>query len=60
MPIEIKELHIRIAVDAAPAGQQPAAPTQGAAAPAPGTERDALIAECVDQVMQILQTKGER
>ena len=58
MPIEIRELHIRVAVDAAP--QQP----QRAAAPpsAQGTAgaRDELVAECVAEVMRILRQREER
>ncbi len=54
MPIEIKELHIRIAVNASPG---PAA----AAAPGPSVgDKDALVSECVEQVLQVLQGKTER
>ena len=59
MPIEIKELHIRVAVNApqagAPAPATPAAPSGGGAA-----DRQALVAECVEQVLRILQQKQER
>jgi hypothetical protein len=62
MPIEIKELHIRVAVNATPSGPPPAA--QAAAAgggTAAGDEaKDAIVAECVEQVLQILQNKTER
>jgi hypothetical protein len=60
MPIEIRELHIRVAVSA-PAGSA-AAPGQ----PAPGAaaggepERQALVADCVEQVLRIIQNKMER
>jgi hypothetical protein len=62
MPIEIRELHIRVAVSA-PAGAggsgSAAPPVAGAAGPgAPPTE--ALVAECVEQVLRILQQKSER
>ncbi|MFK0089579.1 DUF5908 family protein [Pseudomonas sp. NPDC090755] len=59
MPIEIRELHIRVAVT----------PPQGAtASPAPAVAADkdnehvqqALVAECVEQVLRILQNKTER
>ena len=59
MPIEIKELHIKVSVtppsapNAAPAPQQP----QGGAQ---GTDKETLVAECVEQVLQILQQKSER
>ena len=57
MPIEIKELHIRVSVNA-PAGGEPA----GAPGPAPGAEATpaALVAECVEQVLQILRDQKER
>jgi len=58
VPIEIKELHIRVSVNA-PAGGKPA----GAPGPAPGTEGDArqlLVAECVDEVLQVLRDQRER
>ena len=62
MPIEIRELHIRVAVSAppgaasTPAGPSPAAPAAGAGA----QPQDALVAECVEQVLRILQNKMER
>jgi len=58
MPIEIKELHIRMSVNV-PAGGKPA----GAPGPAPGAEGDAkqvVVAECVEQVMQIIRDQKER
>lgn len=50
MPIEIKELHIKVALTSAP---PPPASTAGDA-------RDAIVADCVEQVLQILQNKAER
>ena len=58
MPIEIKELQIRVSVNA-PGGVEPA----GARGPEPGAAGDAqaaLVAECVDQVLQILRDQKER
>jgi len=58
MPIEIKELHIRVSVSP-PAGSKPA----GAPGPASGGDGNAqqvLIAECVEQVLQILHDRKER
>lgn len=61
MPIEIKELHIRVTVNSSP--DAPQAPT-GSARPPPAngqtTDTDAIIAECVEQVLDILQRKAER
>lgn len=57
MPIEIRELHIRVSVEAA--GEQPA----GAPTAAPGADdeaRRALVAECVEQVLQVLRDQKER
>lgn len=62
MPIEIKELHISVTVDAG--GTPTATNTAAAAGNSPTSaqqdERQALIAECVEQVLQILEQKRER
>jgi hypothetical protein len=58
VPIEIRELHIRVSVSA-PADGKPA----GAPGPAPGAgddARQALVAECVEQVLAILRDQQER
>ena len=66
MPIEIKELHIRITVNAPEGGAAGtgAAAAAGAAAPAPAGgaagDKEALVAECVEQVLSILHQKLER
>jgi hypothetical protein len=58
MPIEIKELHIRVSVNAPASGPAPAAAAAaGGGGPA---DQQALVAECVEQVLQILQQKQER
>ncbi|MCI5148579.1 MAG: hypothetical protein D3916_04175 [Candidatus Electrothrix sp. MAN1_4] len=62
MPIEIKELHIRVAVKTSEGGQQsgPSGTSSSVGfAPAPA-EKDVLVSECVEQVLQILRDKGER
>jgi hypothetical protein len=63
MPIEIKELHIRVTVNSSPESSASQAPT-GSARPPPAngqtTDTDAIIAECVEQVLDILQRKAER
>ena len=63
MPIEIKELHIRVTVNA----DEKARPAAGASrtGAAPGTEgaegrKDEVLSSCVEQVMQILHDKKER
>jgi Family of unknown function (DUF5908) len=58
LPIEIKELHIRVSVTT-PAPSKPA----GAPGPDPGAEgdaRQALVADCVEQVLQVLRDQRER
>lgn len=61
MPIEIKELHIHVTVNASTGAQTPAG---GQAASGAGADKaddtDAIVAECVEQVLQILQNKMER
>jgi hypothetical protein len=61
MPIEIRELHIKVAVNAAPpaAGGGAAAPAAGGAAGA-GGGADEIVAECVEKVLQILNDRSER
>lgn len=53
MPLEIKELVIRATVDAGDRDKAP--PAEGKPA-----DRAALVAECVEQVMQILRREKER
>ncbi len=55
MPVEIKELHIRVAVDAKPGHQTPDAKTASGEA-----DKDSIVAACVEQVLQIIQSKKER
>lgn len=57
MPIEIRELHIRVAVNPPAAGPRPAG---GSTAPAGGEENEELLAECVEQVLQVINDKNER
>ena len=63
MAIEIKELHIRVAVNTASAGPSPSGPaprSDGSTRQQDDGAKDALVAECVEQVLQILQNKAER
>lgn len=63
MPIEIKELHIKVAVNAAPGGQATEAKSVaggGNKSENSGSDKDEIVAECVEQVLQILQHKLER
>lgn len=59
MPVEIKELHIRVNVS----GKAPESAKSGQAAAKDedhGGDKDQIVAECVEQVLQILQAKKER
>jgi hypothetical protein len=58
MPIEIRELHIRVAVNAGQDGE--AGGKAAAVGNADEEQKKVLVAECVEQVLQILQNKGER
>ena len=64
MPIEIRELHIRVVVNTPQRGQPSGGPSvaTGVSDIVSGgdDERDAIVAECVEQVLQILQNKTER
>ncbi|WP_343706259.1 DUF5908 family protein [Flavobacterium sp.] len=54
MPIEIKELHIKINVNESPSsGSKPASSSSSS------SEKD-NVAECVEQVMKIIERKKER
>jgi hypothetical protein len=58
MPLEIRELHIRVNVN------QPQQGSQGNAGDAGGGDsdkkKDALINQCIEEVMDILKNKNER
>jgi len=59
MPVEIKELHIRVTVN------QPGQAPQSGASPGSGKkeegdEKEAMIAQCVEEVLQIIENKKER
>jgi hypothetical protein len=62
MPIEIKELHIRVAVTTSQSGQTPGVQSAAGGGNTLGGEEanEALVAECVEQVLHILQNKTER
>lgn len=61
MPIEIRELHIRVTVQSdagkTTSAQQGPSATDAATG---GADKEALIAECVEQVLEVLKAKGER
>jgi hypothetical protein len=55
MPIEIRELQIKVAVQSTPPSQQG---ISNAASPI--ADQDAVVAACVEQVLEILERKNER
>lgn len=58
MPVEIRELHIRVTVN-----QPQQTSQQSNATPdktLPEQEKEALVSQCIDQVMDILNHKKER
>jgi hypothetical protein len=62
MPIEIKELHIRVNVtppDSSNGGGATAASPRGGGGLSAKVKQE-IIAECVEQVMKILENKKER
>lgn len=59
MPLEIKELHIRVSVGSASSGGGGEAPRPPATPTAPA-DWDAIIAACVEKVLEILKQKTER
>jgi hypothetical protein len=64
MPIEIKELHIHVVVNAPSGGQQATTTQQSGIKASRGNDsiddKEAMVAECVELVLQILQNKKER
>jgi uncharacterized membrane-anchored protein len=58
MPIEIKELHIKVTVNAT----EGASPNQQTVTQdsKSDVDRQNIISECVEQVLEILQNKSER
>ena len=58
MPIEIRELNIRVSVNQ---NQQEQSTEQtGSVGGQPMPDKDSLIAECIEQIMDILHNKEER
>jgi len=58
LPIEIKELRIRVSVSSPETGKPAGVP--GPPLGTAGESREAMVAQCVEQVMQILRDHRER
>lgn len=59
MPIEIRELHINVTVNSE-GTQKPAGAGTAASKGFARVDQDALVAECVEQVLKIIHDKVER
>ncbi len=55
MPIEIKELHIKINVDEGAGNEK-----SGTSGANEKKSREAIIAACVEEIMEVLQKQKER
>jgi hypothetical protein len=55
MPVDIKEIHVKVTID-----QSRDTENQSGNAADIKENKDAIIAECVEQVMEILNMKKER
>jgi len=62
MPIEIRELHIKVSVTTPQAGTSaPGAGSSGGGSnDSAGNNKEELVAACVEKVMEILHNKTER
>ncbi|MFM9946775.1 MAG: DUF5908 family protein [Saprospiraceae bacterium] len=63
MPIEIRELNIRVNVSENAGGNSGGSTSPGSATPQSGSgmpDQAALVQEAVEQVLEILRTKTER
>ena len=62
MPIEIRELHIKVSFTTPQAGQSaPGAGSSGGGSnDSAGNNKEELVAACVEKVMKILHNKTER
>ena len=56
MPLEIKELHVKMVVDE----PQRESSERSGVAQAGSVDLDALVAKCVKQILQILKDRDER
>lgn len=59
MPLEIRELHIKVTVNQ-PKTESEGAQNNEAAASEEKTDQQVLIQHCVEQVLDIMNTKKER
>lgn len=60
MPLEIKELHIKVTVNQPSQGQQQAAGASASEGGKGDDEKEAIISQCVDEILEIINNKKER
>lgn len=56
MPVEIRELHIKAVVGSTPPGDS----VEGEHESMPEMDREALVTQCVERVLEVLEKKRER
>lgn len=57
MPVEIRELHIKVTVNQPDTASQSTTPAAGGGAK---NDNDEMVAQCVEQVLDIINSKKER
>lgn len=60
MPLEIKELHVKITVENGNGGGGGNGAASGGGGNAAGEPDEATVAACVDKVLEVLKEKSER
>lgn len=60
MPVEIRELNIRVSVNQQQPAQQQGTNSQGTAPTGNTAGKEEIIAECIEQIMDILHKQKER
>jgi hypothetical protein len=60
MPIEIRELHIKVSVTTPAEAQTSTGVSASGSRDAQANDKAEIVAACVEQVMEILQNKTER
>ena len=60
MPVQVNEIIIRASVSEGGDAQQPAQPKTGKAGGSDSSDKDSIVAECVEQVLDILKKEIKR
>ena len=60
MPLEIRELHIRVTVNQPHQGADKTASAVAGDSSKTAEEKEAIISQCVEEVLQIINNKKER